>query len=255
MADLATELSFGAVAGLGLAPGDPRFASLSKQALRGGATRFASAVDSAWPVRYVIPVRVLEDELAPGALIVQQERLALVWQSPSGFNQSVWSVLDDKTLVFESMSRVDDEPWPRFRVEDAEQSWSFLVPPVRGRLLISTLRQNLEPWLRPEPQVFHEPAETKVMPAITDDEPEPRQWVHKSSPQPDTASPVGDAVSPTVEMVPGTVPVAAPDPIRKPTAVQLRPVQPRSVTLMGFLIGLAATLVIGGGWLVLQLVG
>ncbi len=245
MADLATELSFGAVAGLGLAPGDPRFTSLSKEVLQGGATRFAAAVDGSWPVRYVIPVRVPEDEMSLGALVVQQERLALVWRTSSGFNQSIWSGLDDRTRIFESMSRVDDEPWTSFRVEDAEKDWSFLVPPVRGRLLLLTLRQNLKPWMHPEPparQVITE-TETKVMPAVIPDEPKPSEWVHKSSPEP-------DASSSTVEMAPAMAPVAAPAPVRQPSKVQSR-----SDTLVGFLIGLASSLVLGGGWLIFQLAG
>lgn len=248
MADLATELSFGAVAGLGLAPGDPKYAALLREVLSGGATRFASVVDAAWPVRYVIPVRIPEDSDALGALLVQQERLSLVWRSPSGLNQSIWSALDESTTVYESVGHVSGEPWSLFRVEDAQKTWSFMVPPVSGRMITLTLRQNLSPWLGREPADARLEA-TKIMPAIVVDE--PRQWVHRPGPAP---QPAASPPRPTVETAPGYAAVRAPAPV-VPVAAGRPKAQLRSTTLLGFLIGLAATLLVGGGWLVTQLAG
>lgn len=248
MADLATELSFGAVAGLGLAPGDPKYAALSREALSGGATRFASVVDAAWPVRYVIPVRVPEDSDALGALVVQQERLSLVWRNPSGLNQSVWSALDESTTVYESMGHVSGEPWSLFRVEDAHKAWAFMVPPVSGRMIALTLRQNLSPWLKRAPADSQLEA-TKIMPAVVEEK--PRQWVHRPSPTP---QPAAIPPTPTAETAPGHAAVRTPSPA-VPVASGRTKAQPRSKTLLGFLIGLAATLLVGGGWLVTQLAG
>lgn len=256
MADLATELSYGAMAALDLAPDDVRFATMSRDAMRGGATRFAAAVEAERPVRYVVPVRLPDEPGALGALILQQDRLALAWQSLTGLNQAVWSAFDADTLIYESVGHVDGEPWARYRVTDADSTWSFLVPPVRGDLLLPTLRQLLRPWLRPDP----EPA-SEFLAAARPNVAEP-----PTAPMP-TASAAADATT----VLPATPPVApaeqwvhrrsaqpaavVADPPLAPTPAPLGPTRPtpRSHTLIGFLIGLVISLVVGGLWLLTQL--
>lgn len=281
MADLATELSYGAVAGLSLAPDDPRFAALLREALGGGASRFAAVVDANQPIRYVIPVRVQDESDALGSLVVQQDQLALVWRSPNGLSGSVRSQLDQYTRIFESWGEVKGEPWVRFRVKDAAKTWTFLVPPALGGLLVPTLRSNLLTWLRPEPTktprppivrtpapnspqpeptellsavppAAEEPTDsTLILPAVGPTEEEPSRWVHKSSP---VAVPSEAHVA--TETAPPTQQADGAEVARFPVLARSAPgVHPRSTTLLGFLIGLAASLAIGGVWLISQLAG
>lgn len=281
MADLATELSYGAVAGISLAPEDHRLAAMSREVLAGGATRFASAIEMGRPIRYVIPVRLPDDDNVPGALVVQQDRLALIWRNTTGLHKTVWSQLDQYTLIFESTGEFEGEPWTRFRVKDAAKSWGFIVPPVRGGLLVPTLRSNLRAWLRQEkrptpplpapvaaspvpapaptevvPLVVEAPPHpveaTLILPAVLPTDAEPPRWVHKSSPAavleelPQEAE-TSLAILATEEPSPDTLlPSVSDSPLANGT--------PRSATLLGFLIGLATTLVVGGIWLVSQLI-
>lgn len=139
MADLADRISRAAVAGLDLAPFDDRFASLSRQVLAGGASRFGRVVSPDQPVHFVLPVGLPLDRIHYGALVVQNDQVGVLWRDPSGVDHSQVVPLGAGTTSENSAVELGGERWHRFDLSGPGSPLTFLVPPVNSARLRSTL--------------------------------------------------------------------------------------------------------------------
>ncbi|QIK73357.1 hypothetical protein G7070_15160 [Propioniciclava coleopterorum] len=158
MPDLADRISRAAVAALDLAPFDDRFASLSRQVLTGGASRFGRVVDERQAISYVIPVGVAGERIDYGALVLQPEAAGLLWRDAHGADHHASVSVTPTTPATYSTVSLGGEPWVRFSIGSASRL-TFLVPPVKSRALLPTLIDHFGATSGPAPStVLPEPS-------------------------------------------------------------------------------------------------
>lgn len=158
MPDLADRISRAAVAALDLAPFDDRFASLSRQVLTGGASRFARVIDERQAISYVIPVGVAGERIDYGALVLQPEGAGLLWRDARGADHHASVSVTPTTPATYSTVSLGGEPWVRFSIGSASRL-TFLVPPVKSRALLPTLIDHFGATPGPAPStVLPEPS-------------------------------------------------------------------------------------------------
>ncbi|MDO5535081.1 MAG: hypothetical protein Q4F65_10565, partial [Propionibacteriaceae bacterium] len=142
MPDLADRISRAAVAALDLAPFDDRFSRLSRQVLAGGASRFAKVTADDQAVHFVIPVGLAGDRIEYGALVLQDRQVGVLWRDAEGIDHS--SVVPRTAAATFTPITLGEEQWTRFEVTEADAPLAFLVPPVSGPLLTSTVVDFLQ---------------------------------------------------------------------------------------------------------------
>lgn len=138
MPDLADRISRAAVAALDLAPFDDRFATLSRQVLTGGASRFGRVVDGRQAITYVLPVGVAGERIDYGALVLQPEAAGLLWRDADGIDHHASVSVTPSTPATYAEVSLGGEPWVRFSVGAASRL-TFLLPPVKSRALVPML--------------------------------------------------------------------------------------------------------------------
>lgn len=202
MTDLADRISRAAVAALDLAPFDDRYASLSRQVLAGGASRFSKVIANDQALHYVIPVGLVGERVAYGALVLQDHQAGVLWRDADGLDRAVVVARDDAVSATFSPVILGSQEWMRFDVTGGSAPLSFLAPPVAGSLLDRALIDffRAKAGARSAVDVFiatdDDPETTAVQPPVVD---EPSTPAEPASPaQPEIAREPAAAVAPVV---------------------------------------------------------
>ncbi|MBK8462668.1 MAG: hypothetical protein IPL36_06480 [Nigerium sp.] len=197
MTDLADRISRAAVAALDLAPFDDRYASLSRQVLAGGASRFTRVIASDEAVHYVIPVGLVSERVAYGALVLQDHRAGVLWRDADGLDRATVVARDEAMSATFAPVVLGSQEWMRFEVAAGSGTLSFLAPPVAGSLLDRTLIDFFQATAgaRPAADVVittgDDPETTAVQPAIDEATSSPGPDASAApggEPEPDTAT-------------------------------------------------------------------
>lgn len=249
MTDLADQISSAAFAALGLARHDERLERLSGIVLQGGAHRFYPVVRPGSPIDLVVPVGVPTERVDYGALVLQPGSAGLVWRDVVGTTRTAVVTLDGNSRAWWEPLTLGGEQWVRFDVSDHLGGFSVLLPPMATTDLRMELVRRLRAHHRPSgdrlppPVVAPEPLPTPppavVFPTWTPAPESDEETLRQSRITATTTPPVSFAPA---GPVPWNVPVQAPAP--QPAGM--------SATTQGFIIGLFATLVVGGLALLLR---
>lgn len=242
--DLAEALSSGAASALDLAPFDERFARLQREVLSGGASRFAPAVATDEPVRYVIGVGIPLEHLHFGALIVQASRVGLVWRDAAGASVHRVAHLGHAAATT-SPVELGGERWTHYQVTSPQGELGFLAPPTATSALNDTLQAVFSSrasvpaagstaWAPTSPAAVAGPTESVAprspsSPTMVIYRPEGAERVRPEQPVTYAAAPTPSSW-PTQVVAPTPVPATRPGPSR---------------TLQGFLVGLLGTVALG----------
>ncbi|MFT3875101.1 MAG: hypothetical protein QM708_01535 [Propioniciclava sp.] len=258
MSDLADRISRAAVAALDLAPFDDRYGRLSRQVLAGGASRFKQVITDDQAVHYVIPVGLVGERVAYGALVLQERQAGVLWRDADGLDHTALVPRDETLSARYAPVLLGAEEWMRFDVTAASARLAFLAPPVTGplldRALIDFFRAEpgapvimddrvltsddtdttaIQPAVEPEPEPddvggHHDSDATSFYDPYADDAPDHRAEptapvaAAPSVPEPAPATPV---VTPA-QVPPRASALSSQDTVPSQTTVPLPPVAP-----------------------------